>query len=41
MASFVLLAHRAHALAQNKIVKYKTLQNKENIKALDYSYNCN
>lgn len=41
MASFVLLARRAHVPAQNKIAKYKTLQNKENSKELGSGYNCN
>lgn len=33
MASFLLLAHKAHVPAQNKTVKfYKMLQNKGNVK---------
>lgn len=41
MASFVLLARRAHVPAQNKTAKYKTLQNRENSKELGSGYNCN
>lgn len=40
-ASFLPLARRAHAPAQNKTVRYKTLQNTENAKELDSGYNCN